>query len=124
MFIKNFNIPPKIRHPQNITLNGVLLVHTCTLRFPFLAHLSHQAHKVNLEYMHAVASVLCSPFANISSPSVLDQFKQNFMLSLHGKEERKFMHVTKMAAAPIHGKNSLKIFFSRTRRLMTLGLGM
>ena len=30
--------------------------------------------------------------------------------------------MTKMAATPIYGKNPLKIF-SRTRRLMTLGLG-
>ena len=29
-----------------------------------------------------------------------------------------------MAAIPIYGKNPLKIFFSRTRRQMTLGLGM
>ena len=32
-------------------------------------------------------------------------------------------HMTKMATMPIYGKNPLKIF-SRTRRLMTLGLGM
>ena len=31
-------------------------------------------------------------------------------------------HMTKMAATPIYGKNPLKIFFSRTRRPMTLGL--
>ena len=35
-----------------------------------------------------------------------------------------FGHITKMAATPIYGKNPLKIFFSGTRRLMTLGLGM
>ena len=35
-----------------------------------------------------------------------------------------FGHMTKMAATLIYGKNPLKIFFSRTRRLMTLGLGM
>ena len=33
-------------------------------------------------------------------------------------------HMTKMAAMPIYGKNPLIIFFSRTRRPMTLGLGM
>ena len=33
-------------------------------------------------------------------------------------------HMTKMAAMPIYGKNPLKIFFSRTKRPMTLGLGM
>ena len=33
-------------------------------------------------------------------------------------------HMTKMAAMPIYGKNPLKVFFSRTRRGMTLGLGM
>ena len=35
-----------------------------------------------------------------------------------------FGHITKMAATPIYGKNPLKIFFSGTRRPMTLGLGM
>ena len=33
-------------------------------------------------------------------------------------------HMTKMAATPIYGKNLLKIFFSRTRRPVTLRLGM
>ena len=33
-------------------------------------------------------------------------------------------HMTKMAAMPIYGKNPLKVFFSRTRRPMTSGLGM
>ena len=33
-----------------------------------------------------------------------------------------FGHMTKMTAMPIYGKNSLKIF--RTRRPVTLGLGM
>ena len=35
-----------------------------------------------------------------------------------------FGHMTKMAATPIYGKNHLKVLFSRTRRPMTLGLGM
>ena len=33
-------------------------------------------------------------------------------------------HMTKMAATPIYGKNPLKIFYPRTRRPMTLALGM
>ena len=33
-------------------------------------------------------------------------------------------HISKMAAVPIYGKNLKKIFFSRTKRLMTLKLGM
>ena len=33
-------------------------------------------------------------------------------------------HMTKMAAMPIYGKHPLEIFFSRTRRPMTSGLGM
>ena len=33
-------------------------------------------------------------------------------------------HMTKMADMSIYGKNPLKIFFSRTKRLITLGLGM
>ena len=35
-----------------------------------------------------------------------------------------FGHMTKMAVSPIYGKNPLKIFFSRTSRPVTLGLGM
>ena len=35
-----------------------------------------------------------------------------------------FGHMTKMAPMPIYGKNLLKIFFSRTRRPVTLRLGM
>ena len=35
-----------------------------------------------------------------------------------------FGHMTKMAAMPIYGKNLLKIFFCRTRRPVTLRLGM
>ena len=35
-----------------------------------------------------------------------------------------FGHMTKMATTPIYGKNPLKIFNSRTRRPVTLSLGM
>ena len=33
-------------------------------------------------------------------------------------------HMTKMTAMPIYGENPSKIFFSRTKRPMTLKLGM
>ena len=33
-------------------------------------------------------------------------------------------HMTKIADIPIYGKKTFKIFFSRTRGLMTFGLGM
>ena len=33
-------------------------------------------------------------------------------------------HMTDMAAMPIYGKNLKKIFFSRTKQLMTLKLGV
>ena len=33
-------------------------------------------------------------------------------------------HMTKIATMPIYGKNLKKIFFSGTKRLMTLNLGM
>ena len=33
-------------------------------------------------------------------------------------------HMTKMAATPIYGKSLKKIFFSGTKRLMTLKIGM
>ena len=35
-----------------------------------------------------------------------------------------FGHMTKMTTMPIYGKKTFKIFFSRTRRQVTLGLGM
>ena len=35
-----------------------------------------------------------------------------------------FALISKMATTPIYGKNPLEVFFSRTRRPMTLGLGM
>ena len=35
-----------------------------------------------------------------------------------------FGHMTKMTDMPIYGKNPLKIFLYRTRRPVTLGLGM
>ena len=35
-----------------------------------------------------------------------------------------FSHMTKMAPTPVYGKNLLKIFFSRTRKPVTLRLGM
>ena len=34
-----------------------------------------------------------------------------------------FGHMTKIAAMPIYGKNPFKIFYSRTRKPVTLGLG-
>ena len=43
-------------------------------------------------------------------------------------QDRKFVQMdwshVKMAAMPIYGKSPLKIFFYRTRRPMTSGLGM
>ena len=33
-------------------------------------------------------------------------------------------HMTNMATMPIYGKNSLNLFFSRTKRPLALGLGM
>ena len=35
-----------------------------------------------------------------------------------------FGHMTKMATTPVFGKKPLNIFFTRTSRLMTLGLGI
>ena len=35
-----------------------------------------------------------------------------------------FGHMTKMAAMPIYGKSPLNIFFSRSKRQVTLRLGM
>ena len=50
-------------------------------------------------------------------------------MKAHGSKEmkiysNKFGHMTKMVALTIHGKNTSKIFFSRTTRLIALKLGM
>ena len=63
---------------------------------------------------------VCQHFQTSSPQKPLGQSKSNFIWSLHGIGERK----TNMAAMPIYGKKTLKIFFSGTKWPMTLKLGM
>ena len=53
----------------------------------------------------------------------LGQFNSNFMWRLLKLGERKFAQMF-LVTMPIYGKNPLNIFFSRTKRLMALGLCM
>ena len=61
-----------------------------------------------------------------SSPlKPLGQSKPNFIWSILGKGERKFIYMTKMAAMAINRKKKpLKSFYSRTRRPIILKLGV
>ena len=45
------------------------------------------------------------------------------MKTPHNKLAKFSGHMTKMAAMPIYGKNPLKIFFTRTRRLFICSIG-
>ena len=74
-------------------------------------------------------SVRLSTFSNIFSSETTGPIKLKFHMETPQDAGTKVCsngpdHMTKMAATPIYGKNPLKIFFSRTRRPMTLGLGM
>ena len=73
-------------------------------------------------------SVRPSTFSNIFSSETTGPIKLKFHMETPKDAGTKVCsncpgHMTKMAATPIYGKNPLKIF-SRTRRPMTLGLGM
>ena len=87
-------------------------------------------------------SIPVTPSSVVHRPSVLPStFSKIFSSETTGPIELKFHmetpkdggtkvcsngpgHMTKMVTMPIYGKNHLKIFFSRTRWPMTLGLGM
>ena len=69
-----------------------------------------------------------SPQFQISSPETTGPTKFKFHMETSEDAGTKVCsngpgHMTKMDATPIYGKDPLKIF-SRTRRSMTLGLGM
>ena len=87
-----------------------------------LAHLSRR-----LIIPMTQTSVVRQHFQTSSPLKLLGQLKSSYADSLGwGKKVclKGPGYMTKMATTPIYGKNPLKIFFSRTRRLMTLGLGM
>ena len=73
--------------------------------------------------------VVPSIYYNIVYSQTIDQIELKFhvktsydkLIKIYTKY---FGHMTKMAAMPIYGKNLLKIFFFRTRRPVTLRLGI
>ena len=103
------------------------------VKLRLLAHLSRRLMGELISVPVTQASVdrpSFRPQFQTSSPlKPLGQLNSNFIWRLLRTWKRKFVsygpgHMTKMAATPIYGKNPLKIFFSRTRRPMTLGLGI
>ena len=77
-----------------------------------------------------LSSLICpSTISNIFSSETYGPFELKFHMETPYDGGTKVCsngpgHMTKMAAMPIYGKNPLKIFFSRTRRPVTSGLGM
>ena len=73
--------------------------------------------------------VVPSIYLNIVFSQTMDAIEIKFLVKTPYDKLAKictkyFGYMTKMAATPIYGKNLLKIFYSRTRRPMTLRLGM
>ena len=73
--------------------------------------------------------VVPSIYYNIVSSQTIGPIELKFHMKTPYDKSAKiytkyFGHMTKMAATPIYGKNHFKIFFSRTRRPVTLRLGM
>ena len=73
--------------------------------------------------------VVPSIYQNIVFSETIGPFELKFHVKTPYDKSAKiytkyFGHMTKMAATPIYGKKLLKIFFSRTRRPVTLRLGM
>ena len=97
----------------------------------FLAHLSQRLIGEFIVYPWSGVRLSLSSFvivhnAQTSSLKRLQgQSKPNFMW-VGGTKVclRHLGHMTKMAAMPIYGKNPLKIFFSRTRGLISMKLGV
>ena len=83
-----------------------------------------QSHSLTLGKGHSDFKIQTCFF---SETSVL--FETKFHMKAHGRKQmkiysNKFGHMTMMATMTIYGKNSSKIFFSRTTSLIALKLGM
>ena len=95
----------------------------------FLAHLSRRLMGELIVYQSLRRPSVVRPQFQTSSPlKPLGQSNSNSYGDSSGRGTKVCSngpgHMTKMATMPIYGKNPLKIFFSRTRRLITSGLGM
>ena len=91
---------------------------------PFLlAHLSRRLMGELIVYQSLRRPSVRPQFQTSSPLKPLGQLNSNFIWRLCKMGEWKFVQIV-LAAMPIYGKNPLKIFFSRTRRPMTSGLGM
>ena len=81
-------------------------------------------------YIRRTSSVLClSQFSKIFSSETTRSIEIKFHIKTSLDAGTKVCesgqgHMTKMAAIPIYVKNPLNVLYSRTRRLITLGLGM
>ena len=86
------------------------------------------SHSYTSDSVVRLSSVRPSTFSNISSEAT-GPIELKFHLETNRDGGTKVCanvpgHMTKMADMPIYGKNHLKTYFSKTRRPMTLGLGM
>ena len=102
--------------------------------YQFLAHLSRrlQGELIVYQWLRRPASVVRPLSVNIVKHLLLynhcanwTQISNKDFLGWGNKVcSNGSGHMTKMAVTSIYSKNPLKIFYSRTRRLKTLGLGM
>ena len=112
---------PVTMHGFRNFIYGFLMTKSWPIFFFLLALLS-------LYYRQASLSVRCPHSSNISS-GIAGPIKARFQMEPQWDRGTEVCsndpgHVTKMVAMPIYGKNPLKIFFSRTKGPMTLGLAM
>ena len=112
---------PVTMHGFRNFIYGFLMTKGWPIFFFLLALLS-------LNYRQASLSVRCPHSSNISS-GIAGPIKARFQMEPQWGRGTEVCsndpgHVTKMVAMPIYGKNPLKIFFSRTKGPMTLGLAM
>ena len=133
---QNLNLPPNLKHVKesyelvlSVFLSISLSIFVCTVHTIKYGN----RWRDNLVFFFVIFS---SPMSIQRPSSVLQHFQTSFPLKPLGQLNSNFMdartkvssnspgHMTKMAAMPIYGKNPLKIFFSRTRRPITLELGM
>ena len=89
-----------------------------------------QRSRLTFNFSTKVAHIgVPSTHQNIVSSETTQPFELKFHLKTPNDSLAKLYtnctgHMTKMATTPIYGKNHLNIFFSGTKRLMAMGLGM
>ena len=96
---------------------GYLWLHCCT---------SHTDHITPQTYgFRTIGNILKHFFfSETTDPNELKLHMKTPYDTYSKRSTKYYGHMTKMTAMPVYGKSPLKIFFSRNRRPLTLGLDM